>query len=575
MKAVLGIRLFCILGYFAFGCAAFAQVPRPPYTGGLPSGGVDGQCLIRVSGAPAWGSCATGSGTVTNTGTLTANRFVLGNAGVDVVAGASLTGLVLGNGASAPSAYAGTSCTNQFPRSLDAAGAATCASVALGADVSGTLGLANGGTGVTSAVDDTVLVSNGTVWQTKALPDCDDTGGNHLNYDTTTNAFSCGTSSSGGGGSGITGATNHGIMVATGATTGTSLGVATNGQLAIGSTGVDPVLATLTGTSNQVTVTNGAGSITLSTPQDIATSSAVQFGRAGLNESAPATAGMLAQIGGANNITLQRLKRNTDTAPTGNFVDYQNAAGSALWTVDITGQLTTGAIGSSVTLPATVVKTGQANTYSTGAQDFGSATSLKLPTASGGVGTADGHLGHDSDRGVPTSYSGITASKAPLSRVLSGARPNEALSNSTATEQNYTSVFTIPAGTLLAQKCLRVDQMFKLVTPASATGMILGLKLGGTTVAKQDAATTPANSKTYYTTVSVLICGTAAPGASVAVDASFLVGQPTWGATAFSSTGPPSLATNGSLTVQPTITFSNAAGGQTLTLINTLITEYN
>ena len=51
----------------------------------------------------------------------------------------------------------------------------------------------------------------------------------------------------------------------------TSLGVASNGQLPIGSTGATPVLAGLTGTANRVTVTNGAGSITLSTPQDIHT----------------------------------------------------------------------------------------------------------------------------------------------------------------------------------------------------------------------------------------------------------------------------------------------------------------
>lgn len=42
----------------------------------------------------------------------------------------TLTGLALGNGASAFSAYAGTSCSNQFPRSLSAAGVATCATVA-------------------------------------------------------------------------------------------------------------------------------------------------------------------------------------------------------------------------------------------------------------------------------------------------------------------------------------------------------------------------------------------------------------------------------------------------------------
>lgn len=42
--------------------------------------------------------------------------------------------------------------------------------------------------------DDTVIVSNGSTWEKKTLPDCDDSGGNHVNYDTTTNAFSCGTS---------------------------------------------------------------------------------------------------------------------------------------------------------------------------------------------------------------------------------------------------------------------------------------------------------------------------------------------------------------------------------------------
>lgn len=59
---------------------------------------------------------------------------------------ATLTGLALGNGAGAFSAYAGTSCSNQFPRSLSASGVATCASVSLTADVTGILAGANGGT---------------------------------------------------------------------------------------------------------------------------------------------------------------------------------------------------------------------------------------------------------------------------------------------------------------------------------------------------------------------------------------------------------------------------------------------
>lgn len=51
----------------------------------------------------------------------------------------------------------------------------------------------------------------------------------------------------------------------------------TNGQLLIGN-GSGYTLAGLTGTSNQITVTDGAGSVTLSTPQSIATTSDVQFG---------------------------------------------------------------------------------------------------------------------------------------------------------------------------------------------------------------------------------------------------------------------------------------------------------
>jgi hypothetical protein len=57
----------------------------------------------------------------------------------------------------------------------------------------------------------------------------------------------------------------------------TSLGAATNGQIPIGSTGAAPSLATITGTANQITSTAGAGSITLSTPQDIHTGASPTF----------------------------------------------------------------------------------------------------------------------------------------------------------------------------------------------------------------------------------------------------------------------------------------------------------
>lgn len=62
----------------------------------------------------------------------------------------------------------------------------------------------------------------------------------------------------------ISGTTDHAIQLGNSTGNLTSLGVATNGQLPIGSTGTDPVLAVLTAATG-INVTNGAGSITIST----------------------------------------------------------------------------------------------------------------------------------------------------------------------------------------------------------------------------------------------------------------------------------------------------------------------
>lgn len=60
----------------------------------------------------------------------------------------------------------------------------------------------------------------------------------------------------------VSGTTNHAIQVGNASASLTSLAVATNGQLPIGSTGADPVVAALTPGAG-ISVTNGAGSITI------------------------------------------------------------------------------------------------------------------------------------------------------------------------------------------------------------------------------------------------------------------------------------------------------------------------
>jgi len=64
------------------------------------------------------------------------------------------------------------------------------------------------------------------------------------------------------GGTGLSSPAAHSLIVTEGAAAYTALGVATNGQLVIGSTGADPVLAVLTAGAG-IGITNAAGSITI------------------------------------------------------------------------------------------------------------------------------------------------------------------------------------------------------------------------------------------------------------------------------------------------------------------------
>jgi hypothetical protein len=69
--------------------------------------------------------------------------------------------------------------------------------------LTGTLPVTKGGTGIASAAQHDIIV--GTAANTlaaKSLPDCPDTGGQHLNYVRSTQAFECGTSGDGAGGGG-------------------------------------------------------------------------------------------------------------------------------------------------------------------------------------------------------------------------------------------------------------------------------------------------------------------------------------------------------------------------------------
>lgn len=84
---------------------------------------------------------------------------------------------------------------------------------------------------------------------------------NNINFFTGSNLLSTGSGST--VTHSLTGLQNHSLVVGNGTTAFTNLGVASNGQLPIGSAGVDPVLANITSTGGTITVTNGPGTINI------------------------------------------------------------------------------------------------------------------------------------------------------------------------------------------------------------------------------------------------------------------------------------------------------------------------
>jgi len=120
----------------------------------------------------------------------------------------------------------------------------------------------------------------------------------------------------------------------------------TNGQILIGSTGLAPVAATLTGTTNRVTVTNGAGTITLSGPQDIHTAATPTFA----SQTLSATTNQL-RLGTTNTATISatapaasRTYTIADPGANANFV-MDTAGPLVITSTPLVGQVLTATSG--------------------------------------------------------------------------------------------------------------------------------------------------------------------------------------------------------------------------------------
>lgn len=96
------------------------------------------------------------------------------------------------------------------------------------------------------------------------------------------------------GGTGVSSLTDHGVLVGSGTAAVTPLAVGTDGQVLLGSTGADPVFATLASAGSTIAFTPGAGTLNLETGTAVATSFPTDSG------TATPSSGALTVTGGTN-----------------------------------------------------------------------------------------------------------------------------------------------------------------------------------------------------------------------------------------------------------------------------------
>lgn len=163
------------------------------------------------------------------------------------------------------------------------------------------------------------------------------------------------------GGTGVSSPTAHTLPVAEGSSNFNFLGPLTNGQILIGSTGSDPVAATITGTSG-ITVTNGPGSITLA-----GTASSIGWNVVTSNQSMVPESGYVANSASLLTFTLPVTAAVGSALAainlnTGGFTIAQNSGqnirvGTSLSTTGAGGSISSSAQGDSIYLVCVVANT--------------------------------------------------------------------------------------------------------------------------------------------------------------------------------------------------------------------------
>lgn len=220
-----------------------------------------------------------------------------------------------------------------------------------------------------------------------------------------------------------------------------------------------------------------------------------------------------------------------------------------------------------VSLPSALTFTGKTVTGGTYTDP-----ALTRPVISG-TPAAAGALGYDSTNGATTQYSGVSGSVGWIPRVVASGVGTETLVNSTASDQDWTSVYTIPANTLITNKCYRITLLFELITGTSSVTTPIYLKLGSTKVVTS-VGTNLNDGLTRSLTMQYFIWGRAAASGAANISAAYQ-GDRSSPNVINPTNQPVSVATNGTLAITPGVTYSGTGSTESIELQAWLVEELN
>lgn len=163
--------------------------------------------------------------------------------------------------------------------------------------------------------------------------------------------------------------------------------------------------------------------------------------------------------------------------------------------------------------------------------------------------------------------------------ILSVWRPWTSKTNSTASDQDFTALCTIPANTFTTNKVLRVTINFRQVTGSATVTLKWYLKLWTTKIIATWTWVDVGNSLDFTQSCQFILMGTTSPWASVWVEwmsvASTAPWLAVWAAAVNSVSQPVSVATNGDLDLKYWVAWSATGSTETVTILSYLVESLN